>query len=373
MMGARTAEMILRNSICAMFLVAGLSLSMPKTASSHAQGFSEAGQPVVDVFFSDSSDGWIVVSDPDRYHLLYTSDAGNTWSERTIPEGTSRTFFVDENTGWALVLQVRSKDNASTYLFRTRDGGRTWKQTQKMPFARCDGEKCALVSGMAFSDSFHGWLIGEESAGVAGVWETSDGGKSIRQLKETCIPDLPRGVYANNDGRVWIFGNYFILSSSDNGKTWKDQMKSSGLLTKRPVLILESGIGFENGAGWAAGQNATGTILSTHDFGDHWKVALESEALTTFMALSFSDREHGCAVGTSPLLFCTADGGQTWNQKDVLPKRLGTQSVFFDKVIILKNGRGWVLRRGGYLYETRDAGLTWRECHPLQEFVGTVR
>jgi photosystem II stability/assembly factor-like uncharacterized protein len=350
-------------------ILLGLFGMLLTASSGRAQHYSLAKPSIEDIIFSDPSNGWIVAKDADKYYLLQTTDAGSTWAELTIPSRVNEVFFLDSSTGWALALEGPNDEIANTVLFQTRNGGRSWKRTQEKPFAHCEPRSCTLVVSMAFTDSRHGWLIGQGPEGVGLLWATSNAGRSIHQLKQVCLPDLARGIYADRAGRVWIFGNYFILSSSDKGRTWKEQLKSSRLLNKRPALVLESGLVFENGIGWAAGENATGTILSTSDFGNQWKVAVESDQLTTFMTFSFWDQERGCAVGTSPLLFCTADGGQTWNRKDVLPKPSGMQSPFFAKLILLKSGRGWVLRTGGYLYETLDGGQTWREVDPLRDFL----
>jgi photosystem II stability/assembly factor-like uncharacterized protein len=331
-----------------------------------AQNYAYAERPVEDIFFSDSSNGWIVVSESDQCYLLRTFDGGITWSKVSVPTRTYGVFFLDARIGWALALGGPIHDAPNTYLFQTRDSGKSWKRIQDKRIAGCGEQGCTVVSGMAFSDGSHGWLIGVNPGGF--LWTTSNAGRSIHLVKRPELPDSPRGLYANRAGRVWIFGNQFILYSPDNGNSWRDQLASSDLLHTRPELILESGIVSESGAGWAAGQNATGTILNTRDFGDHWTVALESDQLTTFMSLSFWDSEHGCAAGTSTLLFCTADGGKAWSQRDVLPKQIGVQSPFFEKIVLLKSGRGWILRTGGFLYETLDGGQVWRALDPQRDF-----
>jgi photosystem II stability/assembly factor-like uncharacterized protein len=351
-----------------LFLTISLSLLIMQSSMKpmYAQKYTFASEPVEQIFSLDSSNAWLVVRAPDTCYLLRTTDGGSTWSKDTLPNRTYRVFFLDLQIGWALAFGGPILDAPNTYLFRTKDGGKSWRRTQDKPIAGCSPQGCTVVSEMSFSDTLHGWLIGETPD--AFLWSTSNAGHSIHVLEKPSLPDNPRGIYASRAGRVWVFGNQFILFSGDKGKSWKDQLASSDLLHRRPELILESGIVFEGGAGWAAGQNAAGTILRTSDFGDHWAVGLESDLLTTFMSLSFWDRKHGCAVGTSTYLFCTADGGKAWSQKDVLPKPTGTQSSFFTRLVMLKSGHGWVLRTGGYLYETLNGGQAWREVDPLRDF-----
>lgn len=345
-----------------------LFLVLGGIGSSKAQNYSFTKHPVEDVFFLDASNGWMVVYDADRYYLLRTTNGGGSWSKFPIPRGTNRVFFLDPQIGWALVLEPSSSESAKTYLFRTRNGGKIWERSANKAFARCVvTQDCSLVNGLAFTDRKHGWMIGQRSGCGGQVWQTSDGGHTVHLLKLPAVTGAASGVYANHAGSIWIFGENFILSSADDGKSWKAGLVSTGLLKGRAELFLESGFIFENGVGWAVGGGGAGAILSTNDFGSHWQLALESNQLTIFMDLSFWDHMHGCAVGFSTSLFCTVDGGRNWSEKPVLPKATGMQSVIFSKMVMLNSLRGWVLRAGGYLYETTDGGDTWSEIDPLKE------
>jgi photosystem II stability/assembly factor-like uncharacterized protein len=336
-------------------------------APSGAQNYSYAERPVEDVFFLDSSHGWIVVRDPDEHYLLRTSDGGSNWSQFEVPKGIFKIYFLDPQIGWALALESSGSESAKTYLFRTQNGGKTWKRSPDKAFALCVMPDCSLAVELAFTDEQHGWVIGEHAPGQGVVWETLDGGHTVHKLDLPALNGDACGMYASRTGNIWIFGESTILSSADKGKTWREELVSTGGLKKRAGLFVRSGFIFENGVGWAVGDGgATGLILGTNDFGSSWHIALESSHLTTFVDLSFWDDAHGCAVGPSTSLFCTVDGGKAWSEKLVLPEKTGIQSVFFSRIVMLKSGRGWVLRTGGYLYETVDGGESWHEIDPLK-------
>jgi len=91
---------------------------------------------------------------------------------------------------------------------------------------------------------------------------------------------------------------------------------------------------------------------------------LESDEGHFFMSIHFRDATHGCAVGSSVLLYCTNDGGRNWTSKRTLPKaESGTlfPENLFTKIIFASAKRGWVLAEGGFLFQTDDAGRTWHE------------
>lgn len=345
----------------------GLFVLLIGGRTSRAENYSDATHPVKDVFFLDSHHGWIVARDNDRYFVLQTTDGGSSWSKFPIPKGAYKIFFPNPQIGWALVLDAIGEESAKTYLFRTRDGGQTWEPSQRTAIARCVPADCSLVTGLAFTDDQHGWMIGQQLGGDGEVWEALDGGKIVHKLDLSAVTGAVSGIYATRTGRIWIFGEAVILSSHDQGKSWKDELAASGILGKRAQLIVRSGQILESGVGWAVGDGgATGLILLTDNFGSRWHVALESTHITTFMDLDFWDDAHGCALGPSTSLFCTVDGGKSWSENPVLPKATGTQSVFFSKIVMLNSRRGWVLRNGGYLYQTVDGGGTWYEWDPLK-------
>lgn len=120
-----------------------------------------------------------------------------------------------------------------------------------------------------------------------------------------------------------------VLLSDDDGTSWRQ--------ARVPVQATLTALHFADARiGWAAGH--LGVILKTEDGGATWRkqldgvqaAALMSQALRAagdtqaaqrhasegpdkpFFDLSFSDAQHGIAVGAYKLAFATADGGATW-------------------------------------------------------------
>ena len=66
----------------------------------------------------------VIVWDGTKLH--YSTDAGQSWQERTpnvdLSQGLIALQFVDPNTGWAL-----SQNGDGARLYRTADGGATWQ------------------------------------------------------------------------------------------------------------------------------------------------------------------------------------------------------------------------------------------------------
>ena len=355
-------------SLAIAFLVSCIAGGVSARSIQGNYGYSISTHQVIDVFFLNSTYGWMIVEDHSRNQsfLVKTADGGKSWSERKAPNGIIRLNFLNARIGWALVESVADggKGKSTFYLARTTDGGDSWISSGPVVEA-AEG----VLTDVAFIDEKHGWVVGSGPFGSGLVLETIDGGKSLHKL-----PDLaectngPRGILAGEKQGIWIYGLGSVLHSSDNGKTWKDSVDLQKLGTNAEAFDISSAYFWNNGKGLLAGQDPDAIILGTEDFGQHWKVALRTKEAGNFEGMWFWDEKHGCSTSIYPvLLFCTDDGGLAWKSRDVLPHATGEQARFFMKLVMLKSGRGWALRAGGYLYQTTDSGQSWHDLDILKE------
>jgi photosystem II stability/assembly factor-like uncharacterized protein len=73
--------------------------------------------------------------------------------------------------------------------------------------------------------------------------------------------------------------------------------------------------------------------------------------------LSFPDPKHGYISGEFGTLLATADGGQTWEKREV-----GTEKTLFG-VSFPTPEKGWVVGIDGLVLRTRDGGRKWEVQH----------
>lgn len=319
---------------------------------------------VTDIAFLDSRFGWILLHDKDKNFLFKTDDGGESWSSNRILKGIVTICFVSPRLGWAL-RSVKSRGRYFSYLFRTRDGGSVWKQTMTRALeANLAPEE--FVVRMAFSDDKSGWFFTSGNRADL-VLLTRDAGRSADKVSHPLDDDQDyRGIFALPSGRVWVFGAENIRSTNDWGKTWEQQFNWVQPRLNSLQTIFDSSWFFPDGHGWLVGQEIDeGIVLATQDFGHHWQRVFESYEPPDLDSVYFSDENNGCTVGLQESLVCTQDGGATWTSRRVLPLPSDNQANFFVKIVMLKSGRGFVLRAGGFLYETEDGGQTWHEFDPL--------
>ncbi len=291
---------------------------------------------------SDNSSGL----NPIATRAWHTTDGGQTWqasqpflvadwSDFYLP---SRMQFIDQNTGWLLVLIEAEMNGAPVgeALFRTTDGGSTW---QRINNSVEDLGKCGN-GGLAFSSSTTGWYGGScvgggkliipfstlFAQGGLQVWHTIDGGETFS--RDTLIPIPPdlQKLAADNpaemdcgENRIIIFTSrtvgiewecinyidwtkyrYFSLST-DTGQTWNTWQPTGNEYF------------FNAMRGWRL--LPSGQFQQTTDSGSNW-ATLKTTAWED-ARFDFISEEEGWALvanGKVTALVHTTDGGKTWDE-----------------------------------------------------------
>jgi photosystem II stability/assembly factor-like uncharacterized protein len=331
--------------------------------------YPSAKNPVLDIFFIDSLQGWILEGENNSAVLSHTVDGGNSWSRFGRQPPIYKLFFLNSVHGWALTVDWPQPDAPATTLHETWDGGHTWRRLATI--VSSEPNRPSMIEDFWFLDSKHGWFVGHGSAGAGIALQTSDGGKSIQEVRSISGGEALRHISGQDASKLWIFGPNSILASFDGGATWQSQLDVETMLGDRKNVSLASGFVLVNGTGWAVGGGGGATILATTDSGTTWHVVLDSEDKNFLKSVSFADSVHGCAVGASTWLFCTSDGGKNWTTRRVLPKASDSVAIAagisvdnsFTKILYTTPKRAWVLSEGGFLFQTDEGGSIWRQCH----------
>ncbi len=279
------------------------------------------------VFFLDQHRGWVVGS---RGTFLATADGGATWQVKPRPaEDVLRDiYFVDELNGWVVcernVYDLKTKDEARTYLMKTSDGGANWKRVE---FSGVNVDS-RLVRAI-FSPSGRGWAFGEGGA----VYTSQEaGGKWVRIQLPT--RHLILGGTFIDDYRGWLVGaGGTILQTSDSGETWQ----LSALLDAKDVRFTATSFP-DNRRGWAVGSG--GSVYRTINGGRTWS-AQTSGVAADLLDVKFFDAFEGWAVGTDGTLIHTTDGGQLWTAE-----QSGTTHPL-ERVFFADRTHGWTVGFGG--------------------------
>ena len=208
------------------------------------------------------------------------------------------------------------------------------------------------------------WAVGNFGA----IYHTADAGKTW-DSRDGGTRDPLFGIdFAPGAGDGWIVGKAsLILHTADGGKTWKPQ--KSAIPADKHLFCVKA---IDAKTVWVAGD--WGALAVTHDGGATWQdrslgtltVKMEEtpERVTKTLSddvilagMSFPDPRHGYIVGEFGTLLATADGGETWEKREV-----GTDKTLFG-VFFASPEKGWVTGIDGLILHTRDGGRHWTVQH----------
>jgi photosystem II stability/assembly factor-like uncharacterized protein len=242
----------------------------------------------------------------------------------TIDQNNPNTVWVGTGETW-----VRNSTSIGTGLYKTEDGGKTWKF---MGFK--DSERISEVvihpknSKIVYVGVLgHLWNSNKER----GVYKTTDGGKTWKRIlyvdENTGCADLaidpqePDVLYAT----MWQFRRkpYFFTSGGpgsglyktiDGGKTWKKLKKGipEGELGRIAVDVAPS----RPGTIYALIESKETAIYRSDDMGESWKrmgTSLGVKARPFYFAnIEVDPKNHNRIYNTSIILSISDDGGKNF-------------------------------------------------------------
>lgn len=145
-------------------------------------------------------------------------------------------FFVDQDTGWRLMVTGAALGSRSYGMDATDDGGSTWNKINADPFSG----KLGVAEGIVFFDQALGFIgIGGASGQHCEIYVTTDGGQSFAEvllpIKEITddVTNIQEHNYMNMPERVgslvqivlgkekYSEGKGLLFQSEDSGAHWQ--------------------------------------------------------------------------------------------------------------------------------------------------------
>jgi hypothetical protein len=300
------------------------------------------------VLFSDRRHGIVVTStDAPSLHapldFYRTADGGRSWRRSTtIPRQTTiggATLASHGDRVWALTgEQGTMGSNSGGHLYLSEDRGATWRQLPPPPLAS---------ASIGFASASEGWLDG--GVGRQALWRTTDGGRSWKQvgLKPpkgygrvfSRSYELPQ-IYPGGSG---LLATTFARRSGQTVVGLYVRPGPRGGWRLARTLPLRTAVKGDNlGVFATAGPRSisvsytgarSATIVSAHrgEAGDPRLTFEKVAGLDSHGPLSFADREHVLAIGHSeycpPSVDCTRrndvffseDSGRRWRASPPRP------------------------------------------------------
>lgn len=280
--------------------------------------------------------------------IFRTDDAGASWQKVLEQKGTfvRAIGFLDAQRGFAGNLGPDAFPGVTDtqLLYRTDDGGTTWKPVT-LPDTEGARGVCAIdilaVDAVNSGHRLHKEVVhvGGRVGGPAALFRSDDGGGTWSRLKlppeiamilDVKFLDVSTGfVFAGSDPDV-TKSHGLIARTTDAGRTWKIVYQS-----QRPYELMWKGSFPSREIGYATLQNYTAEaaqdpqamitadahryVVKTEDGGATWReLPLVTDPSVQELGIGFVDPQHGW-VGAMPHGFETTDGGATWKVVEAMP------------------------------------------------------
>lgn len=242
---------------------------------------------------------------PNRNYCWFTRsiDGGNTFlsapvfSSATTPGiGDTSSYVIanldaiDANNAWVAAYDKGTQSKGG--IFRTQDGGATWKEVYATQMYTNSAAFCNVV---AFTNNNIGFTQGDPVGGEYEIWTTTNGGNTWSKVPGANIPNPTSGEY----GLVNIYEKF------GSSNFW-----------------------------WGTNK---GRIFRSTDGGNTWNVAVLPGTPTASLSvndIAFSSATNGVAyvynTSTNPATFemyNTTDGGATWTQINTIDPNVGKNDI----------------------------------------------
>jgi photosystem II stability/assembly factor-like uncharacterized protein len=317
-----------------------------------------------------------------RARLVLTTNFGRTFTnigprtaKLTEPDSI---FFLDRNHGWFATFSVL---NLAETIYRTSDGGRSWRAFS----APMHNIAAGAADSLQFITPTKGFLMDTEpTAPAATLYRTSDGGATWHRVATTqpgrrggpgVLPAVGRFEFEPGGPVGWLSNTMFgsqLYRTTNGGRTWRPvRLRApSGAIRGLPAILGKTLI---EPVTIGAGATASLRVYISKDGGTAWsqisslpKAARPScmgPIPTSFPALpvgwAAAFRHHNVVV------YRTTDEGVRWSAL-VTPAPASSGFCGPDQIASPTPSRAWLVTPGGSnsnetrIYATTDAGRTWQ-------------
>lgn len=181
----------------------------------------------VDMIFIDRNTGW--VSGPPGGVLYYTSDGGDTWSDRSV-ETSGRIVglsFVSENLGWSV--------GADSRVYKTTNGGLTWTENNSPRFSH----------SISFVDSLVGFVgnvtwASSNSEEYCNIFKTVDGGNTWTTQAIPRTTRVHKLSFFDSENGFAVIG-WDVIYTTNGGENWQSVLNLPANLGYPDLSIVNGG------------------------------------------------------------------------------------------------------------------------------------
>ncbi|MBM3491837.1 MAG: hypothetical protein FJX68_15630 [Alphaproteobacteria bacterium] len=263
---------------------------------------------------------WALAQHPALPGIVFAgTDSGVYRGDVRTRQWTHLPSAMDRLAVWSLALhpddpQVMVAGVQPAALYRTADGGATWRKVRHKFAERCIFVDRPRVTQLLFDpDDPNVMWAGVE---IDGVHRSADGGRTWTKLVDGLVSQDIHGLAVDRNGgrTIYCATNKGLHVSRDEGRHWRFRELPSPWQYCRAVQVGPDGrrLFLTNGNG---PPGSTGRLLVSDDHGANWRDAgLPGELNSTpwIVAMNPADRDLLFCGTNLGQLFRSTDGGRSW-------------------------------------------------------------
>lgn len=326
--------------------------------------------------------------------IYRSADGGKTWENRGLPESQHIARIVlhpsDPNTIWVSVLGHLYSPNAERGVYKTTDGGKTWKQTlfvnensggidlildpssfppkKNDPNDSYDLKIPITLYAATWERSRRSWEFNGAGEG-SGIWKSTDDGDTWIK-SSTTASGFPTG---DKIGRIGLAGGMkngktvlYACVDNQNSKPKKDKSSENGLSKEQLRSISKEDF-------MKLSDEKLSDFLKQNEFPEKYnakkiKGLVEKDKFKPMALVEFLEDANSKLFETDYIgaeLYRSEDGGTTWRRThdDAIEQMHFTYGYYFSNVRCMPEDADKVYMIGFYIISSEDGGKSWKNIN----------
>ncbi|HEU4473107.1 MAG TPA: hypothetical protein VFR58_18575 [Flavisolibacter sp.] len=300
-----------------------------------------------------------------------SSDNGKTWTYAGLPEshhiGKIQLHPSDENTAWVAVLGHLYSPNRERGVYKTTDGGKTWKQTlfvdENTGAVEMDinPQNPSELYAATWYRTRRAWNF-EESGNGSGIYKSTDGGETWTNISKAGS-GFPSGSHVGRIGlAIYPKNPQLIYAIVDNQQARPDTAKKD---TATYVLDDLKNLSMEEFA--RLNDRRLDTFLKRNRLAPRYSARQVKEMVASNKLKPTSLYDYlyvNTGFESTPIgaeVYKSSDGGRSWqktNEKEI--PIFFTYGYYFAKIYVSPYNPDKVYALGFSSQVSTDGGKTWK-------------
>lgn len=306
--------------------------------------------------------------------IFKSADGGKTWAHSGLEESHHIGKIIlnptDPNTAWVAVLGHLYTPNKERGVYKTIDGGKTWKQTLFIDEntgcvqLQADPSNTQTLYACMWYRTRKAWNF-EESGTGSGIYKSIDGGETWGNISST-MNGLPAGTGFGRSGIAISARNpntvYCVIDNQNHRP--EENTKASDALTSIKLKAMDAETFLK------LPDEKLSAYIKEKDFPARYTAAVLKEMVRT-KKITVTDIVHYTEDANS-LLFQTPiigaevyrslDAGKHWTKQNnsYLNGLFNTYGYYFGQIVASPADENQIYTFGVPIIKSKDGGITWK-------------